>query len=211
MKKQQTQKERVYDMIKWDIILGQIKPGDILNEIEMAKLYEFGKTPTREALLVLSHEKYLKPIPRVGYMVTEPAIQDIREIFHLRSLLEVEAIGQAVDRISEREIETLIKNNEEEREIYVSSSLDNIRGQALKLNQNFHVAIARAAGNARLAEIVQQLVQDLMRFLMMDPDLTDYTHHKFILGFIQQRDKAKAQEAMRNHIEETRSRVLNRF
>lgn len=213
MKKKLTQKDQIYEQIKRDIILGAIKPGEVLNAIEMSERHNFGITPTREALLVLTHDRYLKPMPRVGYIVTEPAVQDILEIFHLRMILEVEAIGQAVDRITDQEIQELKKNNQREEEIFHQSNGNgqSSREQGLNLNQDFHIAIARASGNARLMEIVQQLIQDLMRSLLLDPELTDSSDHARIIRLIEKREKAQAQEEMRKHIEETRRRVLNRF
>jgi DNA-binding GntR family transcriptional regulator len=210
MAKKLTQKDQIYEQIKRDIILGIIKPGEVLNAIDMSERHNFGITPTREALLVLTHDRYLKPMPRVGYIVTEPAVQDILEIFHLRMILEVEAIGLAVDRFTDREIQELKKNNQKEEEIFHEVN-GQAREQGLNLNKDFHITIARASGNTRLMEIVQQLIQDLMRSLLLDPELTDSSDHARIIRLIEKRDKIQAQEEMRKHIEETRRRVLNRF
>lgn len=194
--------------LKRDIILGEYKAGDILNEIEMANKYEFGKTPTREALLVLAHEKFLKPMPRVGYIVTEPVLQDVLDIFQLRALLEAEAIGLAIDRLTPAIQKELEDNNAEEKTIYNMPDQEEMRERGIRLNQEFHMIIAKASGNMRLAEIVSQLINDMMRFVYMDPEIADHTQHKHILSLIQQRKRDEAQEAMRAHIDESRSRMM---
>ena len=85
-----TKKEQVYKRIRRAIIVGELKPGEIMNEAEIAARFNAGKTPTREALLLLTHDRYLESLPRVGYIVTRPSMQDILETFHLRVILEVE-------------------------------------------------------------------------------------------------------------------------
>jgi DNA-binding GntR family transcriptional regulator len=211
-----TQKEIVYEQIKRAIIYNEIKPGEILKEIELSQMYNVGKTPIREALIILVHENYLKTIPRAGYVVVAPAVQDIMEMFHLRMILEVESVAQAIDRLSDEEIAQLIENCNEEMLLYQSDNKQKIRELGYGMNQDFHMAIAQASGNSRLALIVEQLMLELQRVLMNDPNLieptlVDHTQHESIIRFIQRRDKINAQEAMRKHIDDTRNRVIHRF
>jgi DNA-binding GntR family transcriptional regulator len=206
-----TKKDLVYQQIRKAILSGEVKAGEILKEGELAQQYGAGKTPTREALIVLSYEKFLEPMPRVGYIVARPSIQDVLETFHLRMLLEVEAIGMAAERISEEEIRQLEDNNQVENELgshYLGSEL---KTKAYELNRDFHLIIAQASGNARLAQTVRQLIDDMERMLSEDPYLADPAQHQEMLECLKGRDKGGAQEAMRQHLEETRSRIVNRF
>ena len=206
-----TKKDQVYQQIRKAILSGEVKAGEILKEGELAQRYGAGKTPTREALIVLSYEKFLEPMPRVGYIVARPSIQDVLETFHLRMLLEVEAIGMAAERISEEEIRQLEDNNQAENELdshYLGSEL---KTKAYELNRDFHLIIAQASGNARLAQTVRQLIDDMERMLSEDPYLADPAQHQEMLECLKRRDKGGAQEAMRQHLEETRSRIVNRF
>src|SRR5512139_3886921 len=107
-----TKKVQIYEQLKKAIISGSIKPGEVLTEAELSQKYSIGKTPTREALLLLTHEHLLETIPRVGYVVSRLTIQDLLEIYYLRMILESEAVGLAADRISPDEIAQLEKNNQ---------------------------------------------------------------------------------------------------
>jgi len=205
-----TKKEQVYERIRRAIITGELKPGEILNEAEIAAQFESGKTPTREALLLLTHDGFLDSLPRVGYIVSKPTMQDILEIFHLRIILEVEAIGLAAGRLSPEDIRHLQENNEEEEKLMVSTN-PNDKATASALNREFHLILARPSGNARLATLIQQLVDDMERMLVNDPYLTDPSQHKKILDALLTQDKEQAQEAIRLHIEETRNRIVNRL
>lgn len=205
-----TKKEQVYRQIRQAIMSGELKPGEIMNEAEIAARFEFGKTPTREALLLLAHENFIETLPRVGYMVTQPTMQDILETFHLRLILEVEAIGLAVERMTPESILLLETNNQEEEKLAaLPAQAQKIQGALL--NRDFHVAITRMAGNARLTRIIEGLIDDMERMLITDPYLVDPSQHKKILAALRERDKSLAQEAMRQHIEETRARILNRY
>lgn len=61
-----TKKILAYEQFKNAIISGEIKPGEILNEAVLAEKYGMGKTPAREALLLLANEDCLDSMPRVG-------------------------------------------------------------------------------------------------------------------------------------------------
>ena len=205
-----TKKEQVYELIRRAIISGELNPGAILNESEIAAKFESGKTPTREALLLLAHENFIEALPRVGYIVTKPTLQDILETFHLRLILEVEAIGLAVRRITPDEISRLEKNIQEEEHLAASFNPAQ-KENASALNRDFHLAIAHTSGNNRLVEYIQQLIDDMERTLVHDPYLADPNQHKKIVEALLSKDKKQAQEAMYLHIEETRNRIVNRF
>lgn len=205
-----TKKEQVYKRIRRAIISGDLKPGEIMNEADIAARFEAGKTPTREALLLLSHDRFLESLPRVGYMVTRPTMQDILETFHLRSVLEVEAIGLAATRMTPEALLELQENNQEEEEIAsLPNSQQNERAAAV--NREFHLLIARLSRNTRLANIIKNLIDDMERMLVADPYLADPSQHRKILDNLIKGDKDLSRNAMREHIEGTRERILNRY
>jgi DNA-binding GntR family transcriptional regulator len=211
MVKAGTKKSFVYELLKGKIISGDLTAGTILNEADLAQELEVGKTPTREALIMLAHEGFVDAMPRVGYVVTRLTLQDMLEIFSLRIILEVEAIGIASGRITDADISKLIANNKKEAALAKQKADSSLREQGYKLNREFHMIIALATGNSRLARLIQSLIDDLERALSFDPYIADPTQHDDIILHLSNRDKAKSQAAMRRHIEETRNRILNRF
>jgi len=202
-----TKKVRVYEILRQAIVTGEIRPGEILNEANLAQKYNIGKTPTREALLLLTHENFLEAMPRVGYVVTRLTTQDLLEIYALRTLLEVEAVGLAADRITPAEIEQLQRNNEREAQLAGQNSREVAR-QAYQINYEFHTSIARTAGNSRLVKLIGALIDDLERALYFDPYIADPSQHREIIESLQSGDRQRAQEAMRAHLTDTRLRIL---
>jgi DNA-binding GntR family transcriptional regulator len=211
MGKTSTKKSFVYELLKKKIISGEMNAGMILNEADLAQELDFGKTPTREALIMLSHDGFVDAMPRVGYVVTRLTIQDMLEIFALRILLEVDAIGTASERITESDINKLIANNQKEAALAKQKTDAAVSEQGYQLNCEFHLIIAEATGNHRLAHLIQSMMDDLERALSFDPYIADPSQHNEIILHLKNRDKANAQASMRRHIEETRNRIVNRF
>ena len=211
MAKTDTKKTIVYDQLKKNIISGEISAGAILNEAELVQNLGVGKTPIREALIMLSHEGLVDAMPRVSYVVTRLTIQDMLEIFALRILLEVDAIGIAAERITENDIGKLEDNNKRETALANGEPGASLKEQGYQLNREFHLIIAQATSNQRLVHLIQGLIDDLERALSFDPYIVDPPQHGGIILCLKDRDKAKAQAAMRQHIEGTRNRIVNRF
>jgi DNA-binding GntR family transcriptional regulator len=208
MKNLPTQSKQAYQKIRQTIISGELKPGDIINIDELCQRFETSKTPTREALVVLTHEQFLESLPRIGYMVTKPSIRDVKEMFHVRTILEVDAIGLAVDYITDEDIECLERNNLEEKQISSHQVSRVIQPEAFLLNQEFHMTIARASGNSLLSSLIQQQLEMVGRALSLDPFITDSSQHEKILSSLKQREKASCQEAMKTHLQTTLSRIV---
>jgi DNA-binding GntR family transcriptional regulator len=211
MSKAGTKKSFIYDLLKRKIISGELTAGTILNEADLAQELKIGKTPTREALIMLAHEGFVDALPRVGYAVTRLTLQDMLEIFALRIIVEVEAIGIASERITEADINKLIANNKKEGALAKQKVDASLREQGYQLNREFHLIIAQATGNNRLVRLIQNMIDDLERALTFDPYIADPTQHDDIILHLKNRDKSKAQAAIRRHIEETRTRIINRF
>ena len=209
-----SKKEKVYQAIKHAIITRQLEPGKIYTIAELSEEFGGGKTPAREALVTLASEELIDPIPRSGYQVRSISIHDLLEIFHLRSLLEVEAVGLAASRITDADIHLLEENNRREQETALNPNSD-VSAQSYRkgydLNLEFHLTIARASGNNRLVDLVEKLLNELERVLAYDPDISDPHQHIEILQGLKRRDKLCAQEAMKKHIEDTKNQSLSRF
>jgi DNA-binding GntR family transcriptional regulator len=208
MKNLPTQSRLAYQKIRQTIISGDLKPGDIINIDEMCLRFGTSKTPTREALVVLTYEQFLESLPRIGYMVTKPSIRDVKEMFHVRTILEVDAIGLAVDYITDEDIECLERNNLEEKQISTSQVSRIIRPKAFLLNQEFHMTIARASGNSILCSLIQQQLEMVERALSLDPYISDSSQHEIILSSLKEREKTLCQEAMKTHLQTTLSRIV---
>jgi DNA-binding GntR family transcriptional regulator len=209
-----SRKEKAYQAIKQAIIAGRLETAKIYNIMELSQTFEIGRTPAREALVILAAEGLIEPIPRSGYQVKSLSVQDMLEIFHLRTVLEVEGIGLAAERITDEDIYLLEENNRLEQELLLSPHSNvstHSYHKGYELNMEFHLTIARASGNNRLADLVEKLLNELERVLAHDPDIAEPQQHIDIIEGLKRRDNLSSKEAMKKHLEDTKNRSLSRF
>ena len=187
-------KEKVYEALRREITDGSLLPGDLLKERELADLYGVSKTPVREALSLLEQENLVKAIPRAGYMVTQLTLRDVQEVHQLRITLESMAARLAAENITDEELEEL--------EAMTATSDPQ---EALLFNHRFHSVIARASGNARLAKMIEQLLDDTDRWAALDVARLTPTvlliGHQAELEALRTRDPDIAEKAMREHVQ----------
>ncbi len=221
MPKSKTKTDKAYQDIKKAIILGQLEAAKIFSIAELSESFGVGRTPIREALVILTSEGLIEPLPKFGYQIKSISVHDMVEIFHLRNILEVEAAGLAAERITDDDIRLLEENNRLEKELVISLQSENSSHSyqdGYALNLDFHLIIARASGNQRLAAMVDKLQNESELVLGYDPHIARINvaaaaaiQHYEIIDRLRQRDKSGAQEAMRKHIEHSKNSSMNRF
>jgi GntR family transcriptional regulator, rspAB operon transcriptional repressor len=161
--------EDVYVRLKRQIISLEIQPGDALTEGELAKRYAISKTPVREALGRLQREGLVDVTARSGYRVSAITIKDTRDLFGLRTILEVEASALAAaaprkDPDTMREIEQL------SHATFQPDDVESITAY-LKQNTEFHTLIAKLGGNDRLASQLHDVLTELERVIHLSLQL----------------------------------------
>ncbi len=100
-------KEEAYEELRVRIITNGVAPGEILKEKDLMAQLAIGRSPLREILFRLQEENLIKPLPRLGYMVTTVDIFEVRELVELRRELEGFAGYLAAQRITTGQLEDL--------------------------------------------------------------------------------------------------------
>ena len=90
--------EQVYDALKREILTARLRPSQPLIENELAARFGVSKTPIREALRLLVQDGWIVVLPRKGYLVAPLSLEDVREVFALRLLLELQVTGEAASQ-----------------------------------------------------------------------------------------------------------------
>jgi DNA-binding GntR family transcriptional regulator len=193
---------QVYVVLKSDIMEGRIAPGALLSESSLASRFGMSRTPVREALGVLASDGLITTLPQRGHVVNTVSVSEVLDAFRLREILEVEAIGQAVRRISDVEIDRL-------RELIAIREAADLPD----INREFHTAIARASGNRLLVDFIDRLLISMQRVLIMDPRTTHWTEEGFqeeqsIVEALAAHDEECARLAIAHHIRSTLASVL---
>lgn len=202
--------DRAYERIKHDIISCLIAPGTEISEAQLCAQYKLGKAPVHMALSRLAHDGLVRAIPRRGHMVTAVTLKDIQDVFELRLMLEPAAARMAAGRVDGQRLRML---DEVCRAGYQPGDAKSI-SRFLEANKAFHVALAQAAGNVRLANAIEQLLDEMTRLLHLGLGLRNRSQemqheHRALVKALTRGDGATAERICREQIEAARSMVLS--
>jgi DNA-binding GntR family transcriptional regulator len=200
---------RAYDALKQDILTCVLRPGAQIFEGELAARYGTSKTPVREALNLLVQEELVQVLPRRGYLVAPVTLRDVQEVYQLRLFLEAAAAELAAEHVAEdglRHLKALVETRYTygDRESY---------SRFLRANREFHVSVAEASGNRRLALFVSKLLEDMERILHLGLDLRDSAEemaaeHAELVDALMRGDGALARRVVTAQLQSSRKRVL---
>lgn len=192
-------KARIYHRILLDIIVGQLAPGERLDEKALVSRYGGGLAGVRDALARLALEGLVVRRARVGTMVAPLDPDDAREAFAARALVEIECAGLAARHASDPEIAAIQATLADGEEAIAKND---VRALAA-MDEAFHVAVASASHNRILAKLVMSLHHATTRFWLISeghPSLeSNYralAQHRALADAIAGRNPAKAQKAM---------------
>jgi DNA-binding GntR family transcriptional regulator len=200
---------RAYDILKGQILACQLPPGASLNEGRLAESLAMSKTPIREALRMLAHEGFVEVLPRQGYRVTEMTLADVQEIFHLRLLLEPAAAALAAERASADQLQSLRALAEDGTEVVTTDDF----AALIARNREFHVLLAEASGNARLAATLRHLLEEIQRLFLAGLDLRESVEeqrgeHRDLVAALLKGNHHLAHDIAVRQIESSRERVM---
>ena len=178
--------DSAYLAVKRDIVECVLVPGSEVTEPELGARYGFGKAPLREALVRLVHESLIEAIPRSGYRISPVTIQDVHDIFDLRLLLEPTAARRAAGHIEA----SLVTNLDQLCRSGYAPGDRATESAFLRANRQFHVAIADASGNGRLARVLEHLLEETERLFHLGLAVRDRTgeiqheHEELLLALV---------------------------
>ena len=200
-----SKKAIVYENLKRRIISHSLSPGEPLNESVLTKELGISKTPIREALQQLEKEGFVENIPGKGSFVSRISIQDIREMFEIREILECEVIRRVASKgdLNKAEAEAIGKKFE-------SSGADGGKTPRsyFKAGVQIHTFIFETFGNRRLLEYYRRLQDHIERMRLFFLNQVDqeraeqsFKEHLEILNSLVAQDPQRAEKAMREHLQ----------
>jgi len=202
-------RQKVYVEIKKDIITCTLKPGEPLSENQFVERFQVSKTPIREALTSLQQDHLVEYIPNRGFMVSPISIKDVQEIFDARLIYEAAIFKLAFKRMTQADIETLESCSKFE---FDDSSPETIN-QAMQANLDFHLYLAKIAGNSRLYWHYAHLLDEAQRLIYLDFKSSNilrmwHDAHHGIVEAIHQRNEAAGIQAIEETLELAKRRIL---
>ena len=190
--------EEVAEQLRQRIFRRELEPGSWIDELKIAEEFGISRTPLREALKVLAAEGLVTMKVRRGAYVTEMSEKDLRDVYHLLSLLESDAAGVVAERATDAQLKTL-QDLHAELEAAVAD-----REQFFAINERFHMHLLEMADNRWRSQMVADLrkVMKLNRHnsLFKQGRIEDSLgEHRAILAAMVARDAKGTALAMQAH------------
>ena len=194
--------DRAYVAIRDRLIMLDIRPNDPIDDDELVKELDVGRTPVREALKRLEGDRLVVSYPRRGTFATGMDISDLAHISDIRAQLEPLAARRAAERATrtaQAELEELATRIEQLDVTQVD------RTELMRWDLAVHRAIYRAAGNPHLEDVLIRYDNLATRifclFLDRLPTVDEHVgEHVELLRAIAAGDTDRADELAREHV-----------
>lgn len=199
----------VFNTLRQGILTGELEPGERLMEIHLANRLGVSRTPIREAIRKLELEGLVIMIPRRGAEVAQISWKSLKDVLEVRRALDVLSIELACDRITEEEIHKLEEACENFKK---QAQIKDLTAMA-HADVALHDIIFQATRNDRLQQLVNNLAEQMYRYRFeYIKDISQHgtlvAEHQEILDSIRKRDKQKASEAVKIHIDNQEKAII---
>lgn len=192
--------ERIAASITQAIVERRLMPGTKLAEQQLADIYGVSRTLVRQALNQLSRHRLVTLTPARGACVAEPSVEEARQVFELRKMLESALVSQLCTTITPAQIRTLREHLKLEREALKRTD---VPGRT-RLLADFHVLLARLLGNEVLAELLQELLSRSSLIALMYQSghsaAESQAEHEALVDALEAGDAARAERLMLAHL-----------
>jgi DNA-binding GntR family transcriptional regulator len=195
-----SQSEEAYLRIRDRIVSLDLPPGSVVNEAHLQQELAIGRTPIREALQRLAHEKLVHSVPHRGTFVTDVKITDLARITEVRVVLEAHAARLAAERCTAADRATL---NELRAALRGRRTMD--QRELMRMDQRIHRQIYRSARNSFLESTLERYFNLSLRlwFLVLDQEVrlgAAVEEHAELLEAVVSGDGDRAEAIMRRHV-----------
>ena len=130
-----TQDDIVYAHIFEAILEQRLAPGTKLSEEALGEIFGVSRTIIRRALSRLAHEGVVLLRPNRGAVVASPSVEEARQVFLARRLVERAITELAVQHATAEQIAELRQMVNDERDSFSRGD----RGAGIRLSGEFHL------------------------------------------------------------------------
>ncbi len=195
-----------YDIIKGAILDGTLGPGQRLRQETLAEAIGISRLPVRSALIQLEADGLVEFHARRGAVVKTLSGETAREVYHIRTLLEVEALRLSMAEMTPERIARLRQLGEEVDDEQEGSTFVDARTQ-------FYAELYDAARHPVLWDMIEQLRLKLGRYVLgwrVVGDEGGHSHsHADLVAAVEAGNAEEAVRVLQTHLEGVRDAVLD--
>lgn len=200
--------DKVYDTLEYNILSGAYTAGEIISETRLSQELGVSRTPIREAMSRLFHERLIKESPS-GTIVIGVTEKDVKDLFEVKRRVEVIATGRTAELISEEGLKAL-KENVEQQEFFAQ------KGDAIKvrdLDTAFHDIIYKECGSPTFESVLSPIHHKMMKYRRISLErskriIDSVAEHRGIYEAIAERDCDKVETLILFHIDHAFNNIM---
>jgi DNA-binding GntR family transcriptional regulator len=200
--------EEVTHRLRDMIVSLRLRPGERIQELEVAQLLGVSRTPVREAIKVLTAEGLVELLPLRGAIVKAFSAKDARDMLEVIALLETHA-GERACQADQTQIDAILAMHQQMKVFFESRE----RLAYFALNQRIHEALIALADNDTLS-MTHATLSKRMRSLRYSGNSTPENwrgaldDHELITAALAKRDVKAIKKAVNDHFANTIQRVV---
>lgn len=201
--RRRTMAAELLDELRQRILSQDLEEGAQLRQDSLATEFGVSRIPVREALLQLEGEGLVTLTAHRGYTVTRLSLEEIRELFDLRALIEVDLLRRAIPKMTAADISAAREVLATFADVLERRTHEREWGS---LNWKLHSTLYAAAKRERSLQIAQNLNRNGSRYVRLELKLTKTTNerarqeHARLVDLCEQRDTAEATRLLNEHI-----------
>ena len=203
-------RDQIYHIVRGAIVTGRLKPGDSIDEAEIAQHFGISRTPIREAVKKISDESLIEVRAQSGTFVAAISRRQVEEAYIIRTALELESITRAASVISREHIHDLEEIVRSHATAFDRKQFD----EAVMRDDEFHRYIAEINGLSMLwrAVDISKAQMDRCRHLAAVSAPVNGTRtiaqHRAIIRALKAGDSEAPPAAMREHLDASLANAL---
>ncbi len=201
--------DRVYEELRQNILLGKYQDGEALTELGVAKELKVSRTPVREALRQLELEELVEIRPNRGAVVKGITIEDIRDIYEIRIMIESMAAARAALEAAPEDLD-MLEETLDLTQFYLER--ENYE-KLLSMDGRFHQQLYDICQSRMLRRILKDLHNYVGRSrgasLKTEGRAIESLHeHRLILEAMKNHDAEAAKARMAEHVRNTQNNIM---
>ncbi|WP_232823158.1 GntR family transcriptional regulator [Oceanibium sediminis] len=198
--------EQAYQFLRSLILAQKLDVGAVFTERRLAEQINASRTPLRTAINRLEGEGLIERLSNGSIVIRQVAVEELLEILLVRRLLEGEAAAQCAQRVPQEKIAEMMAQSQE-----LLANPDIEFDPFWSYDDRFHLFIAEGSGKPMLAKMIENL-RDKVRMchmMRMKRNFAEQAHeHIEVLKALEARDSERAREAMAQHLDRVRERLM---
>jgi len=202
--------EAVYATLSQALLTGALPAGTQLIETRLAAIFGVSRERVRKVLHRLGHERLLELVPNKGAFVKAPSLEQARDIYEARRVVEGGIVARLAQRLTPQQREGLRAHLEAE----VQAAADGDRAASIQLSGQFHLLLAQATASAAVLENLRELVsRTSMLVALFEEDGASRCgceEHQAIFQQLEAGDMGGAVNAMYSHLSLVETRLRYR-